>query len=383
MIASSQPLCAQADRGASTNVPFRRLQALQAPTRGKSPLHTAIPTNAALGLLGAVWARSCRSTQRGRKAMSAVSQDELSSPPSCDVALFTVPVRRGAQSVVLKRLMHMPSPSFVSNNLPRSGPAVLLLHDGPGLNYSCLEPLARRLCAKAWCTCYVYDRLECGVPTRDNLQNSIQDLQDVLRYTQDSLCEPELHIAGHGLGGIIVMEALLRGDIWGPLESLWLPKLKSVSLISTASDTGLMRTEAIRLYRQIKKEVGADQAASKFWSEHSRSGSDMIAEAYSETMWEPWFDWLLRGWHMKEEEVMKKYIQATGGVPLLSLRGEHDFVTAKCMQAWRAVGAAMRNVRRGWFAEEILPSCGHNLHLQDPDACASVLQRFMLQAGNV
>lgn len=348
----------------------------------------------ALCLFGIVAAQSWRrragwsggKKQRYQRVyLHAVSSSELSSPPSGDTTTFSVPVRNQAQSVTLKRLMDI---SPTGSSLPQSSSAVLLLHDGPGLNCTCLEPLAWRLCAKAAYTCYMYDRLECGLPTRHGMRNSIGDMEEVIHFLHDRLCEQELHIVGHGLGGMLVMEALLRAEIWGLAQpglpvSLSLPNLKSVTLIATASDTGLLRSEALRLYRSIKKDVGQTCAPSTFWSKHYRSGSGMIAEAYSETMWAPWYDCLLRGWRITEEELCKTYVQTTGGVPLLSLRGECDFVTAKCTEAWHAVSAAFSSLSANsrntgsprWFAEETLPSCGHNVHLQAPDACAEVRDR--------
>jgi len=86
----------------------------------------------------------------------------------------------------------------------------------------------------------------------------------------------------------------------------------------------------------------------------------------------------MRGWEMRREEVAQQYLLATRGVPFLSARGERDFVTNRCMEAWQGVGDAFATNRhvngsQGFFQEEQLMNCGHNAHLEDPEACASLI----------
>merc|ERR1712187_1046989 len=48
---------------------------------------------------------------------------------------------------------------------------------------------------------------------------------------------------------------------------------------------------------------------------------------------------VLRGWEITRSEVSRRFVASTGGAPLLSIRGAHDFVTEKCIEAWRGASS--------------------------------------------
>ncbi|CAE8593751.1 unnamed protein product [Polarella glacialis] len=67
--------------------------------------------------------------------------------------------------------------------------------------------------------------------------------------------------------------------------------------------------------------------------------------------------------------------------PLLSLRGEHDFVTTACMAAWRGVKDAAEAASREelpFFREQSIGGCGHNAHLENPEAFAAQIRLWFL-----
>ncbi|CAK0861108.1 unnamed protein product [Prorocentrum cordatum] len=195
-------------------------------------------------------------------------------------------------------------------DLPRLRPAVLLLHDGPGLANaaSLLEPLAWRLCREG-CTCFL-PALTRGMPNRTSMRANVGDAQDdVARFMYERLGEFEMHAVGHGYGGVVIMEALLRAGPWedtargflSALEGGQTPRLRSVSLLGTPSSTGVLRSEALRLFRAALKDRGNDSqrdegaAEREFWERHFSSGSSLVAEAYMRAAWKPWEDFPLRG----------------------------------------------------------------------------------------
>jgi len=275
-------------------------------------------------------------------------------------------------------------------SLPRFRPAILIVHGAAGLSSCCIESLADRLCAQTGNTCYVYNQLGNGLPNCDTLQYGVKDLQDVLEFLQEKLGEVEVHLVGHGFGGVVLMEALLRQELWGQAapglpSNLYLPKLQSICLMGTPSCTGILRSESNKLLKEAAKVAGRAEAESHFWQQHFSSGVPTLAEAYMTSTWQPWNHWVMRGWEIRREEVARRYVAATKGVPLLSVRGEKDFVTDRCVEAWRGVGDAIASARRsnasreqlGFFREELLSNCGHNAHLEDPKACASLIHDWL------
>lgn len=85
----------------------------------------------------------------------------------------------------------------------------------------------------------------------------------------------------------------------------------------------------------------------------------------------------LRGWEISPEEVARLYASKSGGAPLLSLRGEHDFVTDICTKAWRAAGLA----GAASYQEAAVHGCSHHAHLEDPEAFAAAMRLWLLRPG--
>lgn len=368
----------------------------------------------ASGALAAVAAGSCgrrrRPTLRQFAAHRRAYHDRQLSAWDHEHTVLHVPVRGGAHTVALKRFMQLPSGS----KLPQATPSILLVHGGPGLPSRYLEPLAARLRAPAGRTCYAYDQLGCGMSAIEGgalpqgglgLQQSIQDLQDVVGFLSEDLGVSEVHLVGHGFGGALLMEALLRARIWEGVAAL--PLLRSVCLIGTPSSTASAEAEACRLMRDVEEEIGLDEAPKAFWYWHNcglKPQPSCLREAYQgaaerTTGWwgfgalQGWAwrlgtagdpgRWELKGssvlcdWSLDEVEVAASYSQATGGAPLLVVRGEHDFITEECIAAWRAAAASA--AAPVIFSEQVLDACGHNAHLEDPEAFAAKLRLWFLR----
>jgi len=334
-----------------------------------------------------------------------------------------VPVRSGVCNVALKRFL---APRDLKG-VPKLLPAVLVIHDGPGLPSRYLEPLAERLCVGGR-ACYLYDQLGCGdsrsggapggVAEETGMQPSVSDLCNVLDYLSSRLGEPELHIIGHGYGGALLMEALLRQQVYARgVPGLNFPSLRSVCLLSVAGSTAALGAEAERLMQRAEAAMSTspEEAATCFWLRHVcglKPQPACLTEAYSESFpglgggrWGPlagfYWDvgkkteqgvaaesrWRLRGsvmegWQMDRAEVAASYWDASGGAPLMSIRGEHDFVTAPCVEAWRGAADAAAAGGVGGaavFSEAEIQGCSHNAHLENPDLVAAKLRLWLLK----
>mmetsp|Transcript_100894 Transcript_100894/g.284659 ORF Transcript_100894/g.284659 Transcript_100894/m.284659 type:complete len:241 (-) Transcript_100894:47-769(-) len=210
-------------------------------------------------------------------------------------------------------------------------------------------------------------------------------------------------------GGAIVMEALLRTGIFqtGAAENE-LPVLRSVCLISTPASTALATEEARRLMRSVEIEFFAapEDAARSFWFRHNcamKPQPKCLADSYAHAFpgvggrrwgalagWE-WQEGLahggwelreskpLQGWAITRSEVAERYVEATDGAPFPSIREEHDFVTEKCVEAWRGV----RDAAQQLFQEEVASGCEHNAHLENRDGFAAKIRLWLPGAEDV
>ncbi|CAK9099099.1 unnamed protein product [Durusdinium trenchii] len=296
--------------------------------------------------------------------------------------LLDVPIN-SSQQVKLKRFLDKDGLAKSLERALPSPPPILLLHDGPGLPSKYLEPLAPRLCSPNGRSCYTYDQRGCGLSQGEgsaDLGTAVLDLLAVLRFLHCSLGEAELHILAHGFGGALLMEALARHDLF---SSPGLPKLRSFCLWSVASSTQLADQAAEELMAASAQSVGQADAARAFWFRlmaYQQSGFSPRWGAlrgwdWKSQRWELRPEGALDGWSVCRQEVVACFRGAKPPrVPVLSLRGQHDFVTEACVAAWRGVEDA-----GGDFSESVLGGCGHHAHLEAPDTVAATLRLWLLK----
>lgn len=60
-------------------------------------------------------------------------------------------------------------------------------------------------------------------------------------------------------------------------------------------------------------------------------------------------------------------------------RGEHDFITERCVHAWRGAQSS----KAAAFRERVFSGCGHNAHLEAPNAAAVALRMWFLEAEDL
>lgn len=340
-----------------------------------------------------------------------------------EYSLIRVPVRGGAGlggacTLALKRFSAPPLPG----GLPRSRPAVLIVHDGPGLPSRYLEPFAGQISARGGRTCFLYDQLGCGMshcktpfdPGGLGLQQSVEDLQAVLKFLFNDLSEHEVHIAGHGFGGSLIMEALLRGGLYRYAGhekdfSNSLPRLRSVLLVSSTSSMSLAEAQAQHFMKTTEQAVGSEAAPHSFWCRHicavypqPAALKDAYLQAGDRTNgwwctgalqgWKPCkhdgcsCDWELQGsapleaWEITEQELRENWANSTGSAPVLSIRGEYDFISEDCVKAWRALAesGASKDASPA-FLEDIVAGSGHHPHFDSPRVFAEKICGWLKQ----
>eukprot|EP00930_Biecheleria_cincta_P000838 TRINITY_DN102033_c0_g1_i1.p1 TRINITY_DN102033_c0_g1~~TRINITY_DN102033_c0_g1_i1.p1 ORF type:complete len:654 (-),score=91.61 TRINITY_DN102033_c0_g1_i1:269-2230(-) len=369
-----------------------------------------------------------------RLAASRSSLNDRLSADDQDHDLLYVPVRDGDHTVTMKRFLDRDGLVRSVMQGRRAPPPVLLIHDGPGLPSRYLEPLSSRLRRPAGRACYMYDQLGCGLskvalePSGGfNLAESTRELRAVLLYLRNALGENEVHLLAHGFGGVIVMEALLKGLLTQPEGEWKLPKLSSVVLMGVPGSSEVADGEAKRLMSEATDVVGLDDAAQSFWFRHVcalRPQPACLADAYSQAGDGPAVNWrgfgalrgwdlktnsgeadnaftwqlrgpcVLKGWEIQRSEVAEFYRKTLSlftasssegePPPVLCIRGEHDFVTDACFDAWRGIADAAAELgdtlQRPYYQEQSIGGCGHNAHLELPEAAAAQIRLWLLDA---
>ena len=185
-----------------------------------------------------------------------------------------------------------------------------------------------------------FDQLGCGRSDKPgagdaySVDLAVRDLGTVL----EALDVDRYHLYGQSWGGLLAFLKASSAD--GP------PPL-SLTLSNTPSSVPLVEAEAGALAEKCKD-------ASAFMDRHNYRGespSPLLAAAYDHagSSW--------RGTAAIAGLEASAEAMARVPCPTLVLRGEHDFVTARCVEAWRGIGDVT-------FEE--LQGCSHHALLEDP-----------------
>ena len=239
------------------------------------------------------------------------------------------------------------------------GPAPLMvLHGGPQVPSDYLfdlEAIEDR-------AVIFYDQLGCGRSDAPNpgkgevysVANSVRDAGTMLR----ALGLQRYHLYGQSWGGLLAAELVssLPGMSIAPSHA---PPPLSLTLSNTPTSVALAEEEASRLV----EACGGEQEA--FMAQHNlrvEPQPQRLVDAYAHagTLW--------RGTSAIKDLVVSGETMGRIRCPALVLRGEHDFVTEACVEAWRGLPDARF---------ETLAGCSHHALLEQPKEYLQVLGDFL------
>jgi L-proline amide hydrolase len=213
---------------------------------------------------------------------------------------------------------------------------ILVLHGGPGVPSDYLLPLRN---AVPYRSMVFYDQLGCGrSPGPDDkeaysIESSIDDLESVIKKSGLS----RFHLYGQSFGGILAFEYLKRvaerrDDDDSATECL------SAIFSSTPCDVHQVESVAGELIASLLNEDPDESTVmDRFQARHACQTTDgkkpqPLADAYEKAgtpgIW--------RGTDSIKEWTATKPSESAKRMPsCMVMRGEHDFVTAECVEGWK------------------------------------------------
>lgn len=220
-----------------------------------------------------------------------------------------------------------------------------------------LQALAKEDCRAV----LFYDQLGCGrsdaPPVESGLygvESSITQLREVLSAT--GIANKPHHLYGQSWGGLLAFLHLASSTSAMPL---------SLTLSNTPSSVALVEAEAGRLLRECGDDVARFMARHNFRGSDSDAAQQRLDAAYAHAG----STWRGSG-AIPGLEVDSKELQVVT-CPTLILRGEHDFVTDACVDAWRGLPNAHLHV---------LPGASHHALLEAPERYLDVLGAFLRES---
>ena len=213
---------------------------------------------------------------------------------------------------------------------------ILVLHGGPGVPSDYLLPLRNVVPYRSM---VFYDQLGCGrSPGPDNkeaysIESSLDDLELVIKKSGLT----RFHLYGQSFGGILAFEYMKRMAERNDDDGI-APKCLSAILSSTPCDVNRVESAAGDLITALLEEDPNESTVmERFQATHTCRTNDgkkpqPLAEAYEKAgtpgIW--------RGTDSIKEWTATKASDSAKRMPsCMVMRGEHDFVTADCVEGWK------------------------------------------------
>jgi proline iminopeptidase len=284
----------------------------------------------------------------------------------CDSKAVTVPSRGKLQFTV-----------FRPRNL-QAKPALVCIAGGPLLASSYLNPIVHGVTDRS---VVLYDAIGCG--SSQPARVSYTDASEIGAMVQDfsimmdQLACADFYLLGHSFGGLIAYEYVKRQLKVGGSTCL----CRGVILVSTPVSLEASRINSKRLMREIEDEFDAsdDMQAVKqaFHQRHECRVTPTPLPLQTAVMNSPM---------LSQQQRHQHSYQATGdsansdtvtshqriNVPLLVLRGEHDFCPEDACREW----LSLFNESSSTYVT--LAGCSHYSMLENDSMFASVVASFLL-----
>ena len=182
-----------------------------------------------------------------------------------------------------------------------------------------------------------------------------------------SLQLKKFHLLGHSFGGIIAYEYAKAHAQDSGEECI------SLTLNSTPSSMKMSLEECSRLEEEVRSELKLTLQDMNE-EEATRLVHDVLRRR-TECRLEELPDALVtaikyRGTTFGAEDVAS-YLASppcppSSLPPVLMIRGQHDFITDKCIEGWREICNQDPNTKKGIvYREEVMINCSHYCHLED------------------
>lgn len=195
-----------------------------------------------------------------------------------------------------------------------------------------------------------------GRTPRPDWLSKVEDIAYVMLDLIDRLDVGPVHVIGHSLGGWVALEMAIRSTTG--IRSLVLAASGGIRVVGAPRADLFRHTPA-----GLADLAFADAATARTGAEWLRPENAMTHEANRYTLarvaWQP-------QWH---EAQVEKWLRRVD-VPTLVLWGDGDRVLP--VAHGHALAGAI-----GGAALEILPGCGHMLHLEQPARFAASVARFI------
>lgn len=249
---------------------------------------------------------------------------------------------------------------------------LVVLHGGPQVPSDYLFDLAKL----GGRPVVFYDQLGCGRSDSPNASDadysiaaSVADLREVL----SALGMSRYHLYGQSWGGILAYEHLSRPMAAEDAKCL------SAILSSAPASVPLVEREAGELVAACSEAVAAEgvaearrgaRVAELFTRRHKcrTPGTPQLledAQAHSGSTWRG--SEAIAGWEAGNTTI-------AASLPALVMRGEHDFVSAQCVEGWRRVFLGLEGPLT-------LKGCAHHGLLEDPGTYLETVGSFVAKHG--
>jgi pimeloyl-ACP methyl ester carboxylesterase len=252
---------------------------------------------------------------------------------------------------------------------------ILVLHGGPGVPSDYLFPLRNVV---PYRPIVFYDQLGCGrSPGPDakeaySIETSLDDLELVIKKSGLT----RFHLYGQSFGGILALEYMKRvaereGEDGNDDRA---PKCLSAILSSAPYDVHEVESAAGELIAALLEEDSDESTVmDRFKARHAcRTQTDgkqpqPLADAYDKAgtpgIW--------RGTDIIKEWTATKPSESAKRMPsCMAMRGEHDFVTAECVEGWK------KEFNHPFVRVKELRNLSHHGLLEDGKAYGEIVDSF-------
>lgn len=253
-------------------------------------------------------------------------------------------------------------------------PPLVVLHGGPSIPSNYLLPIVNGVIDR---TVIFYDQYGCGKSSRPSRTKEKEFSIDLMVKHLDLLISKQwglekYHLLGHSFGGILGYEYLAS------ISKEDRTACQSLILASTPTSAQLIQDESKRMYRTVNNlgedhdEQLDDPEMRQLYGERFRQTHECrlpqpplaFLDAMAQAGPTPW-----RGINAISGYQAQ---HSLSGIPTLTLRGEYDFCTEKCISSWKELLSNPSPISK------VLSNCSHYGMLEDEQQFGKAITEFLV-----